>query len=279
MKNLILIIGLFLSNSLLAQNNFVKGIVIGENNTPLDYVNIGVVGTSVGTVSGAQGEFELYFNEKINGGDTVRFSSIGFASQDFNVEELLSKDMLTIQLKTQSTTLKEIVVLPDFLRTKEKGNKNTNARMNVYYAISKKSNQNLGAEIGRKFKIKKPTQLKKVRFFIAQNNFDTVRFRINVYHLKKRKPGTNILSQNIIKEVVGQQQGWIEVDLTPYQIYTEKNVVVGVEWIYHSQKGKYLTLPISVPSVGSVHFYKYGSQNKWKRFNVMSAAIRVEMAY
>ncbi len=279
MKNLILIIGLFLSNSLLAQNNFVKGIVIGENSAPLDYVNIGVVGTSVGTVSGAQGEFELYFNEKINGGDTIRFSSIGFASKDFSVEELLSKDMLTIQLKTQSTTLKEIVVLPDFLRTKEKGNKNTNARMNVYYAISKKLNQNLGAEIGRKFKIKKPTQLKKVRFFIAQNNFDTVRFRINVYHLKKRKPGTNILSQNIIKEVVGQQQGWIEVDLTPYQIYTEKNVVVGVEWIYHSQKGKYLTLPISVPSVGSVHFYKYGSQNKWKRFNMMSAAIRLEMAY
>jgi len=101
----------------------------------------------------------------------------------------------------------------------------------------------------------------------------------NVYHLKKRKPRKNILSQNIILEVVGKKSGWIEVDLMPYQIMTNRSVIVGVEWIGHSKNGKYLTLPITIPSIGSVHFYKYGSQNKWKRFDMMSSCMELEYGY
>ncbi len=280
LKNVFLILAISFSQSqLFAQSNSVAGIVFNEKNEPLSYVNIGIIGTSLGTVSGENGDFKLYFDETISGVDTVRFSSIGFSTQDFSINKLRGNEDFKIEMKVANNTLTEIVVLPDFEKTKTKGNKNTDARMNVYYSISEKPNQNLGAEIGRKFKIKKTTQLKKVRFFVAKNNFDTVGFRINIYHFKKSIPGKNILTQNIIKEVVGKKTGWMEVDLTPYQIISDQSVVVGIEWIYHSKNGRFLTLPISVPSVGSVHFYKYGSQNKWKRFNMMSSAMQLEMAY
>lgn len=280
MKNTILIIICTLvSISIFSQqDNYVAGEIFSNNEKPLDYVNVGIIGTTFGTVSDVNGKFELYFNENVKSNDTVRFSSIGYSNQEFTVAELKSKKDLKIKMETRSTQLQEIVVLPDFLKTKMKGSKRTKTKMNVFYSISKKPNQNLGAEIGRKFKIKKTTQLKKLRFFIAKNNFDTVRFRINVYHLKKRKPGENILSQNVIHEVVGGKTGWIEVDLTPYQIISKKSVVVGVEWIYHSQKGRYLTLPIAMFAKGP-HFYKYGSQSKWKRFGTMSSAMELEVAF
>ena len=193
----------------------IKGIVVSDEHDPLDYVNIGVIGTSLGTVSDDKGQFQLYLNDAVKDSDTIRFSSIGFESQNFSVQDLKKENNMTITLSTKTTQLEEVVVIPEFQNSKIKGNKNTDARMNVYYSISKKPNQNLGAEIGRKFKIKKKSRLRKMRFYIAQNNFDTVLFRINVYHFKKRKPGKNILSQNIVHEVVGKKSGWIEVDLMP----------------------------------------------------------------
>ena len=275
----IFILNLF-SNLVFSQNEiFIQGVVLSEKNKPLDYVNIGIIGTSLGTVSDDEGQFQLYFNETVKNSDTIRFSSIGFESKNFSINDLKKENNLIIILSTKFTELEEVVVIPEFQNSKLKGNKNTNARMNVFYSISKKPNQNLGAEIGRKFKIKKKSRLRKVRFYISNNNFDTVLFRINVYHLKKRKPGKNILSQNIIHEVVGKKSGWIEVDLMPYQIMTNRSVIVGVEWIGHSKNGKYLTLPITVPSIGSVHFYKYGSQNKWKRFDMMSSCMELEYGY
>jgi len=279
MKNTILIIICTLvSISIFSQqDNYVSGKIFSIEEKPLDYVNVGIIGTTLGTVSDAHGKFQLYFNDEVKPNDTVRFSSIGYKQQEFTVAELKSKKDLKIKMQTRSTQLQEIVVLPDFLKTKTKGSKRTKTKMNVFYSISNKPNQNLGAEIGRKFKIRKITKLNKLRFFIAKNNFDTVRFRINVYHLKKRKPRENILSQNIIHEVVGEKSGWIEIDLSPYQIITKKSVVVGVEWIYHSKEGRYLTLPIAMFAKGP-HFYKYGSQSKWKRFGTMSSAMELEVA-
>jgi len=130
--------------------NSIKGIVVSDKHEPLDYVNIGIIGTALGTVSDEQGQFQLYFNENIKSTDTIRFSSIGFESQNFSVQDLKNGSNLTIILSTKTTQLEEVIVIPEFENSKIKGNKNTNARMNVYYSISKKPNQNLGAEIGRK---------------------------------------------------------------------------------------------------------------------------------
>jgi hypothetical protein len=51
-----------------------------------------------------------------------------------------------------------------------------------------------------------------------------------------------------------------------------------LEWIYHSEKGGTLSLPMNIPAMGT-HFYKYGSQNQWKRFLGMSTAMYLEYSY
>jgi len=109
------------------------------------------------------------------------------------------------------------------------------------------------------------------------SNFDTVQFRINVYSLKKGEIGDNLLKDNIIVTLVGKKKGWVEVDLLPYDVRVDQSVVVSAEWVNASKRGNYLALPIGMPRPGNKHFYKFGSQNRWKIFNMMSAAMLLQI--
>ncbi|MDX1911904.1 MAG: carboxypeptidase-like regulatory domain-containing protein [Saprospiraceae bacterium] len=244
----------------------------------LAYVSIGIPGTSIGTVSGEDGRFTLEIPEKtaLSDRDSMQFYLLGYRPQTMPFGAAVS-GMLDIRLEPGVLQLREVVIRPDETRLKVLGKVKSKYRMVVNYALEGKINQNLGAEIGRRFTVKKPTRLESFQFFVAANNFDTVRFRINVYDLQKGKPGDNLLHEQIIVPLVGKKTGWVKVDLQAYEVYAEDDLVVGVEWIYGSKGGTELTIPIAMPAPGSKHFYKYGSRNRWKAFTAMSAAMTLEV--
>lgn len=133
----------------------------------------------------------------------------------------------------------------------------------------------MGAEIGRKFNLPKAAcRLEKYRFYL-QSNFESVKFRVNLYSLKGME---NLLPQNIYYATMGKVNGWIEVDLTPYDIVINEDVVVSIQWIESKGKGSYLQMPIQMPAL-AVHYYKYGSQDKWKKFNGMTTAMNLTFTY
>jgi membrane protease YdiL (CAAX protease family) len=265
-----------------AQNERVlAGKVTDEHGHELAYVNIGVLGTSVGTVSGLDGSFQLFLSASVGDGDSLRFSAIGHESLTWSVAGYLAAlggSSATIALPAATTELPTVEVRPRFAKRKTIGLSRSKFRTAVHFAISDKPNQNLGAEIGRKFNLPKgQVQLDSVRFFVSQNNFDTVRLRVNVYQLDGR-PSENLLNENIVVELKPQQRGWVKVDLQPYNLVVNEDVVVAVEWIYHGGKGKSLSLPIGMLA-GAVHFYKYGSQGRWKKFPGMSSAMELVVSY
>ena len=104
--------------------------------------------------------------------------------------------------------------------------------------MPEQENQNLGSEVGRRFKIgdDAPSHLTEFKFFIKDNNF---------------------------------------VDLTPFGIIVKEDVIVSVEWIEHSENGDTLNLPIIIPSFSSTHFYKLGSQNRWEKYGNMSSSMNL----
>lgn len=272
---------LFLPLLVSAQNQIIlKGKVIDStNNQPLAYTNIGVLGTSIGTISSPDGNFELYLSEEINPKTSIRFSYLGYTSQDFSIEKLTEIDNLIIHLQKENLTLSTIEVRPKFLNTKTIGHKKTTPMRVTNFAISKQPSQNLGASIGRKFNIKADTAfLQSFQFFIAFNNFEEVRFRINIYNLKNGKPYQNIHSNNIIATLKNKKRGWIEIDLSDYNLQAKEDIAISLEWIYHSEKGSHLSLPLTFPTIGT-HFYKFGSQDSWKRFRGMSTAMKLTYEY
>ena len=273
--NLLTIFSPFL---VLAQENLIiEGKIETNTKSTLAYVNIGVIGTSTGTVSAPDGTFQLYLKEGINEEQIVRFSYIGYQSKDFTIASLrLLKN--SIILDPTAIDLQTVEVLPDFKQAKWIGHKKTKAITVTNLAISNKPNQNLGAAIGRKFRLgKKTTQLKQFRFFLSYNDFDAVRFRVSIYTIKNGKPGELLNTQEILTELLPQQREWITVDLSPYKIIAKGKIVVAIDWVYHSEKGKYLQLPLTIPAIGASHYYRFGSQNKWKRFRGMSTAMELEI--
>ena len=262
------------------EKTILSGRVQDEQQNALAYVNIGIPGTTIGTVSSETGDYRLVLKNSIKNLDSIQFSMIGYESKIFSVKDLMIQNEereSNIILAQAEFDLTEIIVRSKSGQKKTIGHSKTSPQRIVNFSIKNKENQNLGAEIGKKFKLPKvSTQLNRFEFFVKQNNFDTIRVRINVYELKKNRPSKNLLKENILIELTNQKTGWIEVDLNPYDIITEKKVMVSIEWIHYSQKGKYLTLPLTFPKLGSTHFYKYGSQSKWKRFKGMSTAMRLQ---
>ncbi len=246
-----------------------------ETREPVGYVSIGIPGSSTGTVAAPDGSFELVVPADAR--DSVAFSCIGYARCTAALSELTAANGDDILLQPVTVLLREVVISPaSETKTEVLGMEKTNTTMAVNFAINDRMNQNLGSEIGRRFKIKKAAQLKKFQFFVT-SNFDTVQFRINIYSLKKGKIGDNLLKDNIIVTLTGKKKGWVEVDLLPYDVRVDQSVVVSAEWVYASKRGNYLALPIGMPRPGNKHFYKFGSQNRWKIFNMMSAAMLLQI--
>ncbi|MDO6596564.1 TonB-dependent receptor [Oceanihabitans sp. 2_MG-2023] len=97
---------LFMCISAFAQENVtVKGLVVDANdNMPLPSVNVIIVGTSTGTSTDFDGNYQL----QVKNGDVIQFSYIGYLSQTVIVNNQSSID---ISLAADANSLDEVVVV------------------------------------------------------------------------------------------------------------------------------------------------------------------------
>ncbi|NJK98116.1 MAG: hypothetical protein HC905_27260 [Bacteroidales bacterium] len=268
-----------------SQSITIKGIVTDTVRQPIEFVSIGIIDKPIGTVSNKVGFFNLIVNKKLLvNNDSLRFSMIGYFPKTISLSDIFEhkkeNDQFSVTLNEKIEHLNEVVISQNRQKTEVLGSHSKSLlNMFVNFSISEIPNQNLGSEIGRKFAIRnKNTQLKTFRFFLDQNNFDTVKFRLNIYSMKSFKPDENIMNSNVFIDIFNKKTGWFDVDLTPYSLVVSDDIVVSVEWISKSQKGDLLSLPIIMPTT-HVHFYKFGSQNKWKRYNSMTTYMELAIKY
>ena len=264
-------------NFVYSQNITVTGKVTDSLKTPLKYANVGVLNKYVGTVTNDKGIFKFNINNSMIN-DTLRISSLGYESEDILIKNIISNSKIDIILNNYTEELEEIILSSNKGKLRVKGKKKSKSKNEVFFAIPKAKNQNLGSEIGRKFSIgsKKPSLLKEFKFFIKHNNFQEIKFRINLYTIKNKLPFKNINKENIFIVVKNESKGWVKVDLTDYGISIQQNIIITVEWVESSKDGNKLSLPMLIPSFSSVHYYKYGSQSKWKKYNMISTPMILE---
>jgi hypothetical protein len=78
MKYNITLVSFLLTFGITAQETSISGeIKNSQNNSNLDYVNIGISDKNAGTISDAKGNFNLKLNDKVTPNDTIVFSHIG----------------------------------------------------------------------------------------------------------------------------------------------------------------------------------------------------------
>lgn len=251
-----------------------KGKVTDQDGLPIPFVNIGFVGTSIGTVSSPDGGFALHLVEIPSNNSPLRFSCIGYEAVEVKLNEGLAKTLLEVELKEATIALREVVVRPGGLKTKEFGNTNENTAMKTNLAISTKPNMNLGAEVGRKFRLgDREHYINTLKFYVSFNNFDTLTLRINFYEVASGKPDKLLNQQPIVRQLIAHQKGWANFDLMKEDIVLTGTVVATVEWVGASKKGNAFGLNITMPAAFQTHYYKYGAQNDWKVFRNMSTSM------
>lgn len=277
MKNIFIVILVLLTTSLHGQVVKIEGRIIDENLNPIEYVNVGILGESIGTVSDSLGNFILFLDKTLFE-HTLLISHLSYENKEMLVSSINEEKPLVIKLKPKTVELEEIIVHSLHSSIKQKGRDKVNTKGVVKFSISSTSNQNLGAVIGRKFKFssKKKYLLEEIRFFVKNNDFEKAKFRINIYNIKNGEPHEVINKKMIYKSIYDEFEGWVSVDISDLQMSVDEDIIVGIEWIEHSKNGKNLSLPMIVPSLGSTHFYRYGSQSKWKKFRGISTALVVQ---
>lgn len=278
MKSIIsIIIFQFCIFSSFGQEFEISGIITDSINNPIEYASIGVLNKALGTVSNSKGKFKLKLKNE-NQSDTLKISSLGFKSEEFIISKLDIGSTINIRLKTFAEPLNEVFLTTRKMKTYIDGKTRTNTKQHTIFANPDFPNINLGTEIGRKFKlgVDDPSRLLKFRFFIQENNFDNVKFRINIYPLNDdNRPGNKLNIPNIYASATKDYTGWIEVNLSTYNIIVKEDIIVTVEWIEHSANGNKLNLPIIIPSFGSTHYYKFGSQNSWEKYGGISSSMEL----
>ena len=191
-----LILTLALSSSIsFSQETYQGKISDSKTGNALAYVNIGIVGKNIGTVSNSEGNFKIVFDEKFDE-DTLRISMIGYKSLEFKVidfkNEIHNKPL--IQLEQGVFALEEIRISHKKLKEKILGNKTESKVM-----LGGFTSNELGNEVGVVIKIKaSPTYIESFSASIASNKYDSLKFRLNFYDLKDGFPDKSILKENII---------------------------------------------------------------------------------
>ncbi|MCK0159449.1 carboxypeptidase-like regulatory domain-containing protein [Allomuricauda sp. F6463D] len=269
----IIIVLLLISSKSYSQETYNGSIVDKNSKEVLPYVNIGVVGKNIGTVSNNNGDFQIELNEKYDN-DTLKISIIGYKSLIFkvsNFKNIILKNP-TLQLEEEITELQEVVVSSRKLKEKILGNKTTSKKISGGF-----SSNHLGNEIGIKIKIKKsPTYIKDFNVFIIKNEYDSIKFRLNFYDLKDGLPNKSLLKDNII--IVSQiKEGKLTVDLSDYDIVVYEDFFVSLEWI--ENLGDKDGLKFSSGFLGSPIIIRSTSQDDWQKIGAISVGFNVTAKY
>ena len=254
----------------------IRGQLFDDEAKPIRYVNIGIVGKNVGTVSDQNGNFTIELRNQFDK-DTLKFSTIGLKSLEFNVgdfkKEYLAAKTIQIKLEKSTTILKEITVKPKTFVMKTIGNTANSISIRGGF-----ESNDLGTEVGTvmKMKIKKtPAFIENVNFNIAINEYDTLTFRINIYNMKNGLPYENILPEPVFITALGKTRT-LSLDMKQYNLIVEDDFFVSLEWI-KELKGKGLYFCGSTSKLGS--FSKKTSQSSWQKEDVLGLGFYTTVIY
>ena len=190
-----------------------------ESKKPLAFVNIGIPGKNLGTVSLRDGSFGL--NTNLHSEEILRFSMVGYQPIDFRINQLPD----TVYLVRSTTQLQEVLVRTKKLKKGFLGNRTSSK---IIYGGYKKDFP--GAEAGVLMKVKRtPTWVNNFHFFISYNDYDSIRFRVNIYEMDGEEVVKKILHKNLLINEV--KIGWNSVNLEPYNVVARNDFLVTLEWL------------------------------------------------
>jgi len=251
------------------QNITVKGIVLDvETNRPLAYVSVGVLNKPEGTLTDTLGNFNFHISQE-NVADTLQISLVGYFPKKITVKDFVESKENTIKLSIKITELAEVVLTNYATNTETIGRQGNGKFVQVSIHNKKSVEETIGSEMGMRYKAKHADAiLKDFNFNVSGNNFNYIKYRINIYSVKDNMPDTLICNRQIFMTVDSFKTGWTKVDLEPYNIKVNQDFIVTVQWVESrmDKKENPLTMiPVAMTPFSKNCYARIASQDKWKK--------------
>lgn len=227
----------------------------------LEYVNIGVIGKDIGTVSDVNGHYNINIGTGFDN-DSIRFSYTGYIPISIKMTDFKKQSHL-ISLKPQVFNLSEVVIKPIRVKEKKLGN-----NFKVFFQAGFKDNRK-GYEMGVLLKVKKRAILHNISIKVSNCSYDSLCFRLNIYKETDKKTFVNVLRDPIyIFRKVPKSRFILNVNLSDNKlndIVVEGNTLVTMEFIKDLGKGG---LYLASGMIGAKSYCRKTSQGKWESLPV-----------
>lgn len=235
---------------------FQEGKVLsGTTNLGIGYVNVGIIGRNIGTVSDESGNFRINL-EKINDDDSIRFSMIGYQSKSFLVSQFKEKSIKEVYLNPISYYLREVKIIYSRPRRIRLGTPVTSNDLRSGFA-----NNDLGSELGIKVYVRRQVKLTDLNLNVAICTFDSVTYRLNIYQSVNQTEYKNILTEPIyISFSKDRINKVITFDLRKYSIVIEGDVLITLELFKDLGEGKLL---FRTEFFTGITYHKKTSEGNW----------------
>ena len=221
-------------------------VINARTGQPVPFATLGVPGRGLGTVADEQGRYVLRLPTLT---DTLIVTSVGFSREVIAPKYLLAGQRV-FRLEPEEHTLRGVVVEHSRLRPAQLGSTQTKGDIRWLAGSSGKEtvDDEWGWELGTVLSPTSPTLLEEFHVYLADNQYEHLRFRLNLYALDRGRPGKALLSQDVQLTSTALQRGWVTVDLRSYNITLESQPVVAtVQWLQSEKTNpadKYFSIPV-----------------------------------
>ncbi|MBQ2289398.1 MAG: carboxypeptidase-like regulatory domain-containing protein [Bacteroidaceae bacterium] len=195
MKRLLFAFLLLVATSIAAQDIRVKGRIVSEEGTAVEYATIGIPGTKNGTLSGIDGEFELTLPQECN--DTIVASHVSYG--DVKIPVVLYRNCRESLIVTmQPKQLQELTVYDG----KRKKARLSNRGMKVAGGVTQWTTEKLGYEIGSIINVKRVFEVEELLFSTVLNKIENARLSINIYLMDESESNfSNVMHHPIYVDI------------------------------------------------------------------------------
>jgi hypothetical protein len=232
----------------------------------LPFVNIGVVGKALGTVSNEQGQYGLAYQESL-AGDTVRVSYLGYQPRLLTLRQL--RDQPAVALGPAAVALAEVRVQASRRAWRDR---TLGFSGNSESSTMSLEPKDLGAETGTVIYLKhKPTKVLQANFNVAYNHVGPVILRVNCYRLDAKGRPTNekLLRREVLLHTA-TAHGPITVDLTPDNLLLSEDFFLSLEWVGGADATalhRGLAFSAGIGYADNGIYFRTTSQANWERIS------------
>ena len=266
------IFALLLCVAIQLQAQLISGkIYDASSGKPLEYVSLGVIDAPIGTITNASGEFSLNIKgQSPKAKATVRVSMIGYLPKTFSIEELTNNENI-LKLENKLIELGEVTIKPVSGKQHKVGTTGYTWHGGLcgWGGIQKGK----GYEIGTKINIgTAPALIRSLHICLSKQSFESSLFRLHIRNIANNLPFEELLTENILLTLT-KSSGWVDIDLTKYNLVFKGDIALTLEWVNVSVTNKSKLLSVNgekhycvlfnmKQKQGSI-YTRWGSEAKW----------------